>query len=120
MSLTTLQTDDNNDFYIQDGQNLVFLQDDEALAQEVRLASLMRLGEDIFNTAAGVDYFGTIFTSHKDVDAFRVSLISAINQFDDVISINTLTITNSNGTLSFTAEIATVYGTTTVSSGSSL
>lgn len=117
MSLTTLQIDGNNDLYCPDGQNLFLLQDEDALKQEVRTAGLMRLGEDIFNTLSGVDYFGTIFAAHKDLDGFRVSLVSAITQFKDVISINQLTITNSNNQVVWVADILTVYGSTTVTNG---
>lgn len=119
MPLTTLQTNGNNDLYCPDGQNLVLIEGEDALVQEVRLAGLLRLGEDIFNTLSGVDYFGTIFAAHKDLDGFRVSLVNAITGFDDVISINQLTITDSNNQVIWTAEILTTYGTTTVTNGDS-
>lgn len=115
MPLTTLLTNENNDIYCPDGQNLVLIQDEEALLQEVRSAGLMRLGEDIFNTLSGVDYFGTAFAAHKDLDGLRVSLINAITQFDDVISINQMTVTQSGDYVIWTASILTVYGETTVS-----
>lgn len=117
MPLTTLQINDNNDLYCPDGQNIALISGQDALIQEVRTACLLRLGEDIFNTLAGVDYFGTIFAAHKDLDGFRTSLVSAITQFDDVISINQLTISTADNKATWVADILTVYGSTTVSSG---
>lgn len=119
MSLTTLETNSANDLYCPDGQNLSLLQDEEALVQDVRAAGLMRVGEDLFNALSGVDYFGTIFAAHRDLDGFRVSLVNVITSFDDVISINRLTITESANDVIWSAEILTVYGSTTVTNGDS-
>lgn len=115
MALSTIELNSNNDLYCPDGKNLSIISGQSALVQDIRLACLLVLGEDIFNTTRGVDYFGTVFTAHKDVDAFRLSLVKAITAFADVISIQSLTITQESGNLNWTARILTVYGSTTVS-----
>lgn len=116
MATSTLQTNANEDLYMPDGRNLVVLTGVAACVQNIRQACKMRLGEDIYNTGSGVDYFGTIFTPQPNYDAARRSIINAILSCPDVISVESLVITISGNTFNYTASIMTIYGLQAVSS----
>lgn len=114
MSLTTLQTNDNNDLFLPDGRNIGVLKDKEALDQSVRQAALMRKGENIFNVDEGVDYLGTIFSSPRDMESARVSIANSLTSHSDVLSIESLVLTLQGETLVWTSQLMTVYGAVSV------
>lgn len=117
MANATLQINDSNDLYLPDGENLMVLTGLPAITQDVLTATLMRLGEDIYNINTGVDYFGTIFTSAPDQDAAQQSLsdnILAVS--DDITDIEELNVAIGGGVFSFAAFVNTIYGPTTVAS----
>ena len=118
MSTATIQTDQNNDLFLADGRNLVIITGAAACAQNVLHKTLMRVTEDIYNVLNGVDYFGTIFTAQRDVDAARKSLVDAIQSVPDVISVEAITIDIRGDTFFYTAQILTIYGQLTVSNQS--
>ena len=116
MASTSIQTNANNDLFLPDGRNLSLITGAAACVQNVEDACLMRLGEDVHNTLKGIDYFGTIFTPQPNYDAARRSISNAILSVQDVLSIDSLTITISGNTFSYTADIVTIYGPVTVGS----
>src|SRR5579864_7544318 len=115
MSSLTIQTNSVNDLYLPDGRNLFLLSGIDACVQNVQQACLMRLGEDVYNTSTGVDYFGTIFTPQQNYAAARKSIIDTILSVGDVISVDSLTIAIEGNTFNFVAAIITTFGPTTVS-----
>lgn len=110
MATSTLQTNSNNDLFLPDGRNLVVIAGIPACSQSIGQATKMRLGEDIYNTLSGVDFFGTIFTPQPDYDAARQSITNAILNCPDVISIESLTIEISADSFNYVANINTIYG----------
>lgn len=114
MSTSTIKVTDVNDFAIDEFGNLTLLEDVAAVTQDVRLCTLMRTSEDIFNTNAGVDYFKYIFTPQQSYDEARLSLTNAILASPDVLGINQLDVTIDGETFSYTALINTVHGRLTV------
>lgn len=115
MATSTIQTNENNDLFLPDGQNLVILTGKEACVQNILQATLMRLAEDVFNQSTGVDYFGTVFTPQQSYDAARKSLTTTILGCPDVLGIDSLTITISGNTFNYVANVITIYGPATVS-----
>lgn len=115
MATATLQCNSNNDLFLPDGRNLVVLTDMEALKQNILQATLMRLGENIYNINEGVDYFGTVFTPQQNYDAARKSLIDTILAVPDVLNIESLEIQITGNTFNFQAYINSVYGQMVVS-----
>lgn len=115
MSTATIQTDKNNDMVLADGRNLVIITGAAACAQNVLHKTLMRVTEDIYDVLNGVDYFGTIFTAHRDIDAARKSLVDAIQSVPDVLSVETMTIEIRGDAFIYVAQILTIYGQLTVS-----
>jgi hypothetical protein len=118
MATATIQTDSNNDLFLPDGRNLAIITGAAACAQNVLHKTLMRTTEDIYNVLNGVDYLGTIFTAHRDVDAARKSLTDAILSVPDVLSVESLSIDIRGDGFFFTAQILTIYGQLTVSNQS--
>jgi len=114
--ISTLQTNDNHDLFVGPNGNINIISGVQALKQSIDEAVLMRLTEDIFNLANGVDYLGTAFSSPVDLDGFRVSLSQNIMKHSDVISIKSLAMNLNDNTLEWVAEILTVYGVVPVSS----
>lgn len=114
MATQTFLCDDNNDLYLPDGRNLSIISGSDACAQNLKQKGLMRLGENQYNTADGVDYFGTIFTPQPDYDAARASISKNILECPDVISIESLTITIDGEDFSYEAKVHTIYGPTTI------
>lgn len=112
MATQTLACNGNNDLYLPDGRNLEFLTGAQACAQNLEQKSLMRLGENQYNTNDGVDYMGTIFTPQPDYDAARQSLSKNLLECPDTLSINSLTITISGDVFEYEADVQTIYGST--------
>lgn len=115
MTATTLQTNAVNDLFLPDGKNLVVISGIPACSQNIRQATLMRTGENIYGILEGVDYFGTVFTPQPDYDAFRQSLADAILGCPDVISIESLTVSVVGTDFNYTALVNTKYGPIPVS-----
>jgi hypothetical protein len=125
MATMTLACNENNDLYLVDGRNLGFLTGQAACAQNLQQKSQMVLGENQYNTADGVDYFGTVFTPQSDYDLARASLENNLLECPDVTGIESLTISinevqNPNSGLmeaqfSYEADVTTIYDTITVS-----
>lgn len=110
MATLTIQADDLNDIAIEDGRNIVFISGSDACAQNLLEKSLMRLGENQYDTTDGVDYFGTIFTPTPNFDDARQSIIKNLLECPDVISIASLTITIEYDVFIYVAQINTIYG----------
>lgn len=111
MTTITIQCDpDTNDIALADGRNIAFITGSDACAQNLLQKSLMRLGEDQYDTADGVDYFGTIFTPQPDYDAARLSIAQNLLRCPDVISIQSLDITIAANIFIYVAQIMTIYG----------
>lgn len=114
MATSTLETDLNNDLVLVDGRNLNVLVDVDAIVQDVRAATLMRTGEDIYNTLAGVDYLQYIFSPQPNFDDARRSIITAIQSSPDVLTVDSLTIETGDNIFNFVAQIKTIHGRLTV------
>lgn len=109
-----MKVNEVNDLAIDEFGNLVMIEDVAAVEQDVRLNTLMRTGENIFDTKAGVDYFRYIFAPQQDYDEARRSLSTAILSSPSVLSIDQLSLTIDGETFSYTALINTVFGQLTV------
>lgn len=115
MATSTIRTNENNDLYLPDGQNLQIISGVEACIQDIGAATKMRLGEDVYDTTSGVDYFGTIFTPQPNFDAARESIATAILSSPDTINIEQLDVVIESEVFKFVARINTIYGPIPVS-----
>lgn len=114
MSTSTIKTDANNDFFFDSQKNMVLIEGVEAITQDVRAETLMRLGEDIYNVNKGVDYFGAIFSPQPNYDDARQSIIAAIESSPEVIRVDSLTIVIDGENFEFASEITSSNGPLTV------
>lgn len=114
MATSTIKTDENNDVFIDSQGNFVLLSGIDAVLQDVRAETLLRKGEDIYNSNKGVDYFGTIFTPQANYDDARKSLVTACESSPDVVRVDSLTITIESENFEYSAEIMSTYGPLTV------
>lgn len=110
MATLTIQSDENNDIAFADGRNVALISGSDACAQNLKQKSLMRLGEDQYDTADGVDYFGTIFTPQPDYDAARQTITRNLLRCPDVIGVQSLTIDIVEGIFVYNAQVVTIYG----------
>jgi len=110
MSTLTIDCDSNNDISLVDGRNIVMISGSEACSQNLLQKSLMRLGEDQYNTQDGVDYFGAIFTPQPNYDNARQSITRNLLECPDVLSIQSLTITIEADVFIYVARVNTIYG----------
>jgi hypothetical protein len=118
MATQTIQCNANNDLYLPDGRNIVMLTGEAACEQNLLQKSLMRLSENQYNTADGVDYFGAIFTPQPDYDAARQSISSNLLECPDTLMIESVTITIDDDQFDYTANVHTIYGPLNVSGAS--
>ncbi len=114
MATATIKTTENNDFYVDEFNNMVFIEGVDACAQDTRSNCLMRVGENIFNVREGVGYFEYIFAPQQSYEEARKSLATAILASPDVISIEQLTITIDGEVFNWSARVMTIYGPVTV------
>lgn len=110
MATQTILCDENNDMYLPNGRDISMVFDALACAQNLKQRSLERLGENQYNTAEGVDYFGTVFTPQPDYDGARRSLSQNLLACPDVINIDSLTINVVANVFNYIAVIRTIYG----------
>lgn len=110
MTTSTFLSDENNDMFLPDGRNISLVTGGLACAQNLKQRSLMRLGENQYNTNDGVDYFGTIFTPQPNYDAARRSIAQNLLACPDVLSIDSLDITISGDVFNYIANVHTLYG----------
>lgn len=107
---STFAVNDQRDLYLADGKNLVLTNDQDATGRIVMHRCLMRLGENIFNTSEGVDYFGTIFNADPDLLSFQTSLMDTILATPDVLSVGKFSLSNDKDHVKYIVDITTSYG----------
>jgi len=100
----------SNDIYIGSNGNLVILQGLSAVEAACQSTSLLRLGEAILSTTSGIPFLQAVFNGTPNIAVFESYLRTAILNVDGVISIQSLTISVSQGTLSYVAIIQSIFG----------
>lgn len=99
------------DLYLDPYGNISVSYDLQAVLEECAQAAQTRLGELIYNTNVGIPYEQILWVGAPNIEQFNAALRVAflnINQVTDVIS---LTISQTNNTLTYTAIINTTFGT---------
>ncbi len=104
----------SNDMYIDSTNNIALASGAEAIAQAAKTATLAQLGEMIFFQTQGMPARQVIFVGSPNYALYQAALISAITAISGVIAVTSLVLSASNGILSYTAEIETIYGSTVV------
>jgi hypothetical protein len=99
-----------NDIYLLPNGNVAILQGQSAVEAACQSTSLLRLGEAILQTTLGIPYFQAVWAGVPNLSVYESYLRNAITSVNGVVGIQSLTISVSQGTLSYTATIESVYG----------
>lgn len=112
--MLSIATDENNDIYLDEFGNLATVTGLEAVAQICRNTVLTAYSELIYNVDGGLPYFETVFTDPPNIELFQNAVVEALQQVEGVTQIKSFDYSIFEGTLSYTAEIVTVYGDMTL------
>lgn len=112
--MLSIATDENNDIYLDEFGNLATVTGIGAVAQVCRNTVLTTYGELIYNLDSGIPYFETIFTDPPNIELFQNAVVEALQNVEGVVQIKSFEYSVNGGTLSYTAEIQTVYGDMTL------
>jgi len=113
----TLAVNKNNDIYLGTRGNLVLAVDLQAVLQSAQQAVQTLLGELLYNTNRGMPNFQLIWNGTPNLPQYRVALQSLILTVPGVTEVISIDLSFSNNILSYSAIIATTFGTGTISNG---
>ena len=105
----SLAINENNDIFAVNGR-LQIAVDVDAVLQTCERVIQAVLGEMIYNTGLGVDYFGTAFSGSPNVLQFEASARRQLRRVPDVISVDEFTAEIRNNALVYSATIRTIHG----------
>ena len=112
----TLQTSaaPNNDLVLNAGGSLTMLSGVEAIAAACVTACLTQLGECVLQTGVGLPNFGLIWVGVPDYALWQSYLQNTILGVEGVTAVQQIQLSAQKNTLSFIAEVSTIYGPTTI------
>lgn len=108
---TVLAADENNDLFIGSDGALATRTGLDAVLQACQQAAQAQLGEMIFAVDEGIPNFATVWNGSPNKSQFEAYLRRTLLAVADVVEITALVTTIANGTLSYTVDIKTIYGT---------
>ena len=108
--MITLQTNDNNDIFMDVSGNLAIAGGDLAAMQTVRHAVLTNKGELPLDQQAGVAYFDTVFCDTPNLEAFRQNVQQVAENVTEVQSVNDFELQNQDGILRYQMNITLSNG----------
>lgn len=106
----TFAVDANNDLYIGDDDRLVMVDGITAVTQVCEQVAKTRLGELVLAVDDGLPFFEAVWTGTPDLARFEEALRADLSAVPDVLEVTTLTMRQTGDTLSYQAQIITVYG----------
>lgn len=109
--MRNLAVDQNNDLFIGGDGRLSINVDLDAAMQSAQHAAQAQLGEMVLNINQGVPNFQTIWESSANLAQFEAFVRAAILATPNVIEVRDLNTEVRDGTVFYTATIATIYGT---------
>lgn len=98
------------DLYLDSYGNISVSYDLQAVLEECAQAAQTRLGELIYNVNVGIPYEQVLWTGTPNIEQFNAALRVAFLSIDQVTDVISLTMSQSNNTLSYTATINTTFG----------
>jgi hypothetical protein len=104
----------SGDIYLGPDGNLVVLSGINAVAAACRTATLAQLGEMVLATTQGIPNFSAIWTGTPEYNIWKSYILSTLQNVNGVQAVNSLTLSVDGNTISYTANITTIYGSTTV------
>jgi len=111
----TLALNSNNDLALNSANSLTMLTGIQAVAAACNTAALTQLGECVLITGQGLPNFQAIWVGVPDFAIWQSYLENTLLNVPGVATVQSITLTQNKGVLSYVAEINTIYGPTTVS-----
>lgn len=106
-----------NDIYLDGMGNIAGKEDAAALANIILNRQQTVTGELQYNITAGMPYFTTVFAQPRDLRIFESFMVADAESVSGVENVTTFSAEVNGDTLSFSMEIATVFGNITVQNG---
>lgn len=111
--MKAIKIDSNRNPVISNGK-FVWVTDVDVVSQNCEQAMRQQLDELNFDADKGIQYFDNVFTGNPNFQRFESQARSNINAVDGVNGINSFDFEFKDNVLSYTVEISTIYGNTTV------
>lgn len=111
--MRTFATTSTNDFLVS-GRSLVLTSSIQAVLLVCRHCAQAILGEMMFAANQGMPYFETVWVGAPTTAPFEAAFRERIMAVDGVTGIEELTTARVGDTMQYSATIATVYGTGTI------
>lgn len=104
-----IKLDSNRNPVIKNG-NYEFVYDLDAVLQNCDNTMRVQAGEYNYDAAKGVDYLGNVFTGNPNFQRFEFQAREALEELEGVNRVESFDHSLVDNTLSYTAEISTIYG----------
>ena len=111
MTILTFAVNDVNDIYLDPLGNIAFAYDLTAILQQCQQAAQTLLGEMVYNVNEGIPYYQVLWIGIPNVTQFTAALRRAFLAVGGVVEVVSLITSQVDNTLSYSAVIRTVYGT---------
>lgn len=108
--MKTLQTNNNNDIFIDGSKNLSLVADMAAVQNVCQNAALTMKGEIPLNTQAGIPYFDIVFGARPNLELFKKYITDTLESVENVLGVDNVRLDYSDGVLKYSVVIATPYG----------
>lgn len=105
----------NRDLYVTANGTLAIVTGVDAVAQTCLTATRAQLGEMVLNTTSGIPNFQDVWDGVPNIAQWQAALQNTLQNVPGVVKVISVTIGASDGVLSYTAVIETIYGQTTIS-----
>ena len=99
-----------NDLYLNADGNIATGRDQQAVLEGCAHVAQTLLGELVLNINQGIPYFQTLWIGVPNITQFNAALRAAFLSVPNVIEVVSLFTTQNNDTLTYTAVIRSVYG----------
>lgn len=104
-----------NDMYLGTDGNIVIDTAQEALSDICKCVAQAQLGEEVLTSGKGMPSFQAFWSGTTNIALYEAALRQAIEAVDGVTGVQSLTYSIANGAFSYTAQISTTFGSTTIS-----
>ena len=111
--MKTIKVDSSGDRVTKNG-SFVYLYNQDAVIQTCEQVMKQQLKELQYDQTKGIEYFGNVFTGNANLQLFESQAREQLLNFDGVDGIASLTYSQTDNKLSYTATISTIYGSGTI------
>lgn len=112
--MITFDINERNDIYLGNDGNLALVAGENAVKNGcVHYVKALR-GEMIHKLDLGIPYWKTTFGRQADIPLFEAAFRARLREIEAVVSIVSFSAVLIDGSLNYTAEIQTIYGSVTL------